>query len=320
MDKKFSIQMEHYEMRCFEGVAAFFSQETHSIHLLDWLQKWSTVLSLKFPVREVFLTKEYLYAIGENLVQKYSLKATRLLSTFVVPGVIGFLELPNHCILICRKETITVYNRAGHVEWEKKYEYIQKIEDYLVIITPDDLAIYKNFIGRVYSEPIHQFEEQFSPVFRRNIGSSQCELKAIHFSLHNNKLYLFVNNRVIGKDLNIYLDDLPNFNNNTFNITKLQCVSKMLALLDTSNKKICVILKNFEKILLMADCEEFYYDGVNDQLFILYGQTFQVYKEETNLKISFQLVDESIIYKEAEDEFDESANSNCDIFLDISNS
>ena len=169
----------------------------------------------------------------------------------------------------------------------------------------EKIEIYKNQIGLVYSKCLNDFWNEI----RSNIHISSP------ISIRKNKIYFLLDNKIVGPDLNIYLEDLKEIykedkysienNNDILKPIKFTNIEGKLILLDNNNN-ILLAPKNFSKIIFKAKAIDYVYSESNKILIILYNSVLTVYKEP-DVKIKpFKLIEENIMYSEQEDEFDES--------------
>jgi len=262
---------------------------------------------LNTPPRDIQLTEQYIYIICKDKVQIYRRRTHRLLRTLLMPGVQGLLEMGDESILVYRADRLQIFDSLGHIQVNEEYKYIQTIEDSLVVVFEEGVRVYQDRVGEVYRVPIGEFERRYCPIFDRT--DNGCVLKRIWFSIHSRKLYVLADSKVVGRDLNVYLDD---YSKARLDIAKFQCIQKAILLLDKVHRKLYMVSKGL-KTLFTVDCDDFGYSTRNALLFVLYGNGFSVFQYAANHEEPFRLIENNIVYVEDEDEFDESDESDVDI-------
>ncbi|ELA41862.1 uncharacterized protein VICG_01046 [Vittaforma corneae ATCC 50505] len=315
MNEKISMHVEYEKMICSSRMVLFFTPNEGSVGIFDVMRCKSSTISFTFSIRDVVLTGKYIYILEENKIHKYSSKTCKPLSRIIIPGFIGFIELKNHSFLVYTRDEAMLFNDCARTEWKKKYEHAQIIGEFLVVVFADKVVVYKSLDGEIYSISKEEFEEKFYPISRTLDPKS--DLKWISFSISNKKLYLLADDRIVGRDLNVYLDalncqlkDLQGAK-----IRKFQCISKALILLDELQTSLYMVPKSLENVLFTAKCSDFYYNSTDNTLFVLYSKKFRIFEQISEFKQQFRLTNENTVYQEAEDEFDESENSSVDLCI-----
>lgn len=306
-----TVKTKAEKMKCLDNQIILYTPNKNFIRGFDTTLTTSTVIPLKYNITDIFLTANNIFTIGTSKIEKYKVKEFKHQSTLVIPNTIGYLRLNDGNSLIFRNESVIEFDSSNHLKWKKSYKYIQAIEEYVILVFEETVNVYKSSIGEIYSSSIEDFEKNFYPIFRK-MGEARI-LKKISFSINNKKIYLLVEDKIVGRDLNVYLSDLKTVKGNNpikdTRISKFQCVSGYIILFDEEHRKVYITSKNLEITHFEENCEDFYFNVKDNTLYILYKNELKLFKMVSKYKLPFKLIDEYVVYKEAEDEFDESDDS-----------
>lgn len=396
MEKKLQISTDFKEVRIRGEIAVLFTKEKKRIRIFNTTSFQTRIEYTKCAIKDVRITQNYIIVLFENSIEKICLESWNRISRIVIPEVEQYFELERNSSIVYKNSELFLHTLNG-VLMHRKYDYLQIIEDWAIIIFPDGVEVYKEKKRLVYKADIEAFEKRFLEIYEKeerkpteNINSEitiedknirnkdspisiqirnnnqkknnskssedfkqknkdykknrqleekECDLKVnnldlddiklkkIFFSIYNRKLYLLVGQRIVGHDLNIYLKDLKHtlsgvskIDISGLKISQFQCISKALILFDSTQRTIFVVSKNLEKLLFYKKCDEFYYDNESEKLFIFHDRYLCIYTNLNMYNRPFTLIEENIIFQEAEDEFDESDNSYCDLYENVINS
>lgn len=333
-------------MRCYDTTALLYTKDKNTAQVF-YPQKSALIpLKLGSPLKHALLTDEYIYIFGKDVIQKYERATHKHLRMILMPDVHGILQINDECMLVYREKDVVMFSNLGHTIWRMEFEYTQPIEDCLIFVFSDAVRVYKHFKGLVFELSLDKFERKYCPIFTcegmirtdKDIGPNNARkadakkiglhkntdsqpvntsntpriLKKISFSICDNKLYLLCDNKIIGKDLNIYLEDLKSIGLADLSIGRFQCVNRAIFLFDETQKRLCMVSKGFSRVLLSASCEEFHYSAKSGILFVLSNNELKVFESASRYRDPFRLIEENTVYIEDEDEFDESNTENPD--------
>lgn len=309
MQKIFSKNVRGNELRVGDNYIIVFERGKYEINKINFKVKKVLRLLSANPIQNVVLTKEEFLIFNKESIQFFNLNSAKKTKTLIFPGVLNMFEFPDGTVLFIKEnEKILTYKNS--VPFCEKFAYYKLVNSFILIQYTDRLEIFQNEIGLVYSKTIEEFWNELRP----NIDISSP------ISIRNNKIYILTNNKIIGPDLNIYLEDLNNDNSPVSNqyklgdnkIVKFENTAEDLIFLDNRNNLVR-IQKNLSKIKFITQAEDFIYNSTNNTLLVLYNSNLTLYKDLPTRIEPFKLIEESIIYSEQEDEFDES-NSDIKMF------
>ncbi|ORD99888.1 hypothetical protein A0H76_2758 [Hepatospora eriocheir] len=192
-------------------------------------------------------------------------------------------------------------------ENKKEYERFYIQDSYLIIHLKYKIIViekYKNYFLTVKLDSI-KFDliiKKFNLTELKKITINETIKDKITFiSIRNKKLYSLINNnRIIGYDLNLYLkNEIQSFLN----------IERSIILFDKKNLQI--YQKNLDKCIFECKAKDFVYTGKHLLVTDNEGY-FKVYEIISEYIKTFTLINESIFYKEEEDEFDNSDDSHED--------
>lgn len=239
-----------------------------------------------------------IFLFHENTIEIYNQKTFEPKSTFIIPNAEGMIYLRYDKYIFLKKNLAILYEDGKMIK-AVNILYYQFIDEFLVLLKPNEVEIYQEDVGRVYSKSVEDFTEEFisiSRYFEKKCGN-------LFFSLRNKKLYVLLGDRIVGHDLNIYLDELNN-SNGAFNPDCFVNLHRNIAIFDKSSKKLLLMEKNMQKRILKVKCDDFVAE--DGQLYVIFNNEFRIFEKTNIYKKKFHLVDENIKYDEREDEFDES--------------
>lgn len=297
-----------------------FNTGEKSLKILDISSLGSSLLSFNHPIKDVRVLGHHIFAILDNKIQKIRLEDFKHISTITYPDIVGFCKVKesNQIIVAEDGSLIEFLYHFGSVK--QRYLYTQSIDEYLIAVLNDRVLIYKQEQGLIKSIEIDEFEKLYLPIFKKRGAEDTSEDRElisenIYFSIHNMKLYLMVGERIVGKDLNFYLEDLYALLEDLEGvcISKFVCISNHLILFDDKLGRIFLIEKNCEKILFEAECRNFYYENKENHLIVADGECLKIFSKTCPFSQPFKLIEENIVYQEKEDEFDLSNELDLDL-------
>jgi len=239
-----------------------------------------------------------IFLFHENTVEIYNQKTFEPKSTFIIPNAEGMIYLRYDKYIFLKKNLAILYEDGRMIE-TVNILYYQFIDEFLVLLRPNEVEIYQEDVGKVYSKPLEDFTEEFvsiSRYFEKKCGN-------LFFSLRNKKLYVLLGDRIVGYDLNIYLDELSN-SGEVFCPDYFVNLHRNIAMFNKSSKKLLLMEKNMQKKILKVKCDDFVAE--DEQLYVIFNNEFRIFEKANIYKKKFHLVDKNIKYDEREDEFDES--------------
>ncbi|KAM0679929.1 hypothetical protein GINT2_001870 [Glugoides intestinalis] len=314
MESWLLLKTKYREIRLFKKTIALFSKKKNSVRFIDTQNLKSTKFKSESKINDVRITSKNIHILSQNRVQKLALKSYKILKIAIIPKIINYHELESDFSLVCNDKNLLLYDSNGFSK-SNGYDYTQIIGDYFIAVSPKMIIVYGKQKEPVYSSSIGEFEKRFFEIYYKNLKNPLDKtLKHIYFSIYNRKLYLLVEDRIVGRDLNIYIQDIkktPELESceKSFTIDKFQCISKAVILLDKENRKVVVASKNLEKKVFSTPGDDFYYNNDDQELFVLYNGSLMFFKTLNIYTKPFKLIDESLVFQEAEDEFDESDDS-----------
>lgn len=314
MENWILLKTKYQEMRLFNKTIALFSKKRNSVEFIDTTNLKSTKFRSKTEINDVRITSNNIQIVGKNRVQKLALESYKILKVAIIPKIMKYHEFENNYSLVCNDQSILLYDSKGFSK-STEYDYTQVIGDYFIVVSSKMVIVYGKHSIPVYSSSTAEFEKRFFEIYSKDSTSTLKDtLKCIYFSIYNRKIYLLVDDRIVGRDLNIYLQDIKidpvvESGGKSLGITKFQCIPKAVILLDKENRKLIFASKNLEKTIFSTQCDDFYYNNEDQELFVLYDGKLRFFKSLNIYTEPFKLIDESIVFQEAEDEFDESDDS-----------
>lgn len=328
MDEKLSIAMNYKNIKGQNKIVVMFNVGMKLLKILDISTLRSSVLEFKHPLNDLRIFGDYLYAIQENKIRRIRLSEQRHISTIIYSNIADFCENREVNQIVTTEDGFLIDFLYPFDVVKQRYLYRQAIGEYLIVIVNDCVLIYKQKQGLIKSIIMDEFEKIYLPVLKKKDLSDISENRElisskIYFSIHNMKIYVMVDEKIVGKDLNFYLSDFYDLvrqdrGHENIVISKFVCISDHLLLFDDRLGRVFFVEKNCEKILFETECSDFFYDTEDNNLFTVDGVCLKVFHENCPFIQPFKLIEENIVYKEKEDEFDSSNDFSLDLEQEIS--
>jgi hypothetical protein len=220
---------------------------------------------------------------------------------FVFPNIVEMLYLSYKSYIFFDKDQAFFHNDSGNLIVQK-LEYFQFIQQYVIFVSEEKVFLYKE---EVESPILELTKQDFCEKF--NIKEPDENFwREVYFSIRNNKLYTKYNSRIVGCDLNLYLTDVKHYKISRKTYTRFTNIKNEIIFFSHEEKYLLIVQKNLMKLIFKTECENYFYDDLNEKLYFLNKNYFRVCEKRNIYKVPFTLIEFNIKYFEQEDEFDES--------------
>lgn len=302
MERIFSVNIKGNKLCASDNWAFVFKKGNRLIQKINLKTYEVTAFNLPRPVEKIEIQEDKFILFFQKSIEFFCITTLKRTLSIVMPNIELFFEFPNEQkLFICRKLKI-LYSKSTIPVSEAFINY-QVTKDFLFIEYHNKVELYQNKLGLVYAKSINDLNNE--------IG---LDIRPFSFiSIRNKKIYFLSENRIIGPDLNIYLNDLSSssfpvvkeYNTKNSKFIKFENIQNGLILLD-NQKNLIQVQKNLTKILFKTKADQFLYNDSNSMLLVIHKSQLTVYRPLSQKIQPFKLIEENIIYSEAEDEFDES--------------
>lgn len=304
MEESFRFEINYTNIRKYENRLYFYKKGSKRLLIFSIKDRTTKRIIFIKPIQNVQIRQGKIFIFHNSSIEIYDSVNLLPENTFVFDDIIDMIYLDHSSYIFVKKSTITYY-KDGMKPEITNILYHQMIDEYLILIGSKEIMIYKEFTGLVYSKKIEDFNIEFICIDK----FFEDKDKQIYFSIRNQKLYVLSDERIVGHDLNLYLDELYD-KRRIKSFDKFTNLNKNVAIYSISSGMLRIMEKNLQNKVLAVKCSEYYID--DDAAFVICGNECIVYEKINPYKRNFELIDENIKYDEREDEFDESDDEYCD--------
>lgn len=301
--RTFESNHTHFVLHPKRNLVVFYTPNVNSFRVLYFKKNESTEIQTSYPITNIHISSGFIVVYTFKFHEFFSTKTFKCNITVVREDIIFQFKPSRNKIFYLRSNDFLVYEQNMITSKKPYVKHFSIGENYLSLVrfskdgSEPEFVIYKRNKGKVFSVLLKSF-------LNTDIDPTQI----LDISLHNKKIYLMIGDKIIGHDLNVYLDELPNYE-----VSKFKVIYNELILADKKHRKILLIEKNLKKILFECEGNDFFYDCLKSTLYVMFEDKFTIYKRRNEYKREFTLISQSYLYKEQEDEFDISDNSYRDI-------
>lgn len=300
MEKIASVHIKHtnFIVSHKNNIVILYTPNTNGFSILDLKTMKDYYKETPKPILNVQITNKTIIIFSTNHHDIYDIKDLNLLTTVVMDGVIFVFQPSKRKIFYFRENELLICEKNS-ISIKKPYlKYIPLSENLICVIRRSkknlddfEILIYKKNRGKIFFKNLSNF-------FENNFQNLEVP-EILDISIRERKVYILLKDRIIGHDLNLYVDYISNFKPSKFKNIKNEII-----LFDSEKMKLRIIEKNLEKIIFEIEADDFDYNSSKSILIVIKNHNMDIYKKINPLKKSFTLIEQSYVYKEQEDEFD----------------
>lgn len=319
------IEEEQTEYQCFMinktyKFIVFYTPKKTSFCIQNLPEKKNNVIKTKDSIESVQLIGKKIIIYYSKYFEIYSFTKSLPDTTVVIENIIFQLRQEDDITLYFRKKELLIYKKTdGSIRKQVFMRFIPINKDYVCIISNKEFKNISREENQLKTETPEEifitiYKRDHSIVFEKTLSSflefeiAEEEIRNIFVTIRNKKVYVLLNDRIVGHDLNLYLDELDDFEPTNFTN-----IENELILFDEKSKILKLFQKNMMNLLFECKTDGYFYDSSEESLHTIKDRIYRVYEKDNLFKHDFKLIENSVYYSEKEDEFDESASSYVDI-------
>lgn len=284
MEECYRTAISYNTIRKGDGAVILFTRNGSSFMIYDTEKNNCVVRTVESPILNIEFVDDMFVVFFQRSHAEYDVETLKKRHTVIKNDILVKFNMGHKTTFLIREKELLVA-REGRALTSKSIRWAALLDkDHLAVCRKNKVSIY---------------------AFRRKVFTGK--LDGGYINIKDNKVYVLLNARITGHDLNLYLDVL-----NDFHPDKFTNIENEIVLFDSSLKEARLYQKNLSNLLFACRADDYIYSPGSKMLFTIFGDEFIVYKRSNLYFRKFELVDESIVYAEQEDEFDVSDSSHVD--------